>query len=81
MPDTTDALILYFADCIAATAIDYDRKSAPKHARMRHRNICQMVADHLEGKRGQPLKRDKAEVVKRLRNMANLLSKYPDPKC
>lgn len=77
--DPNERLLLYACDCIAATARDFDKKTAPKHARMRHRNICRIFADHLEGKTSLPTLRAKHEVVKRLRDMADILSKYSDP--
>ena len=78
--DQAETLLLYACDCIAATAHDFDKKSAPKHERMRHRNLCKMFADHLESKTSLPRAREKADIVKRLRDMADMLSKYPDPR-
>lgn len=78
--DANERLLIYACDCIAATAHDFDRASAPKHARMRQRNLCQIFADHLEGKSSLPTMCEKRDVINRLREMADALSRYPDPK-
>ena len=72
-----DALALYLADCIAATAHDFDKKSAPKGERMRHRRLCESAADLLSDKAPIPGgHRDLTSVVKRLNDMAQMLRRY-----
>ena len=78
---TADPLALYFADCIAATAHDFDKKSASKHERKRHLELCAKTADMLEGKLSPPFRnREPDDVVKRLRSMVLMLEKHPAPR-
>lgn len=73
------ALELYLADCIAATAHDFNKKSAPKGDRLRHRRLCETAADLISGKCCVPSSyRDAESVVRRLTEMADMLRKYED---
>lgn len=76
--DPNERLLIYACDVIAATADDFNKKTATKTARARQRRICTMFADHLEGLSSLPTQRNKADVVKRLRDMASRLSQYGD---
>lgn len=74
-----DAMSLYLADCIAATAHDFDKKSAPKGERVRHRQLCETAADVLRGKASVPRRAEKLDadtVAKRLEEMAAMLRRY-----
>lgn len=71
-----DTVVTYLADCIAATAHDFEKKSASKNERRRHRDLCVKVADIMEGKWFPGgLYRNPDDVVKRLREMAASLTK------
>lgn len=77
-------VILYLAECIAATAHDFDKRSAPKGERIRHRKLCETVADILAGKAtvAKPLRHveyDKHKTIARLCDMAALLRSYEEP--
>jgi hypothetical protein len=75
---------LYLADCIAATAHDFDKKSAPKGERVRHRKLCETAADLIRGKMTVPRANsfhkefDAEEVACRLDEMAALLRHHED---
>jgi hypothetical protein len=74
-----ERIMLYLAECIAATAHDFDKKSAPRGKRQRHRRLCLNVAGLLDGTRQAPLYRaSREEVANRLQDMAVALAKY-DP--
>lgn len=74
-----DALTIYLADCIAATAHDFDKKSASKHERRRHRELCEKVANMLDGKLGPPAHskyQTPDQVAARLRSVAVMLAQH-----
>lgn len=72
-----EQIALYFAECIAATAHDFEKKSAPKGERVRHRQLCETVADILEGK-AKPFSRPRRTeiVVDRLATSARALRRH-----
>lgn len=79
MPCVQDQLTLYLASCIAATAHDYDKKSAPKGERKRHRQLCETAADIIRGRALLPahaLQNDADSVAKNLEVMAAMLRRY-----
>lgn len=74
---TDDQVALYLADCIAATAHDFDKKSAAKGERERHRRLCETAADLILNKCSVPRPiRDAKTVAERLETMASNLRKY-----
>ena len=79
-----DQVALYLASCIAATAHDFDKKSAPKGERIRHRRLCETAADLIRGKARVPpasgihKTHDAEEVACRLDEMAAQLRQHED---
>lgn len=77
-----EQIALYLANCIAATAHDFDKKSAPKGERLRHRRLCETAADLIQGKISVPpasafhRMHDASEVAARLDEMAAALRRY-----
>lgn len=70
---------LYFASCIAGTALDFDKKSAPVGERKRHRQLCETVADIIRGTASAPgWDYDPAIVVSNLDQVAAVLRRYEE---
>ena len=60
-----EQVALWAADCEAATAYHYERKSASKSERKRHIQICESLIDALENAAERPINMNyrKPEVV------------------
>lgn len=82
--NNADQVALYLASCIAATAHDFDKKSAAKGERVRHRKLCETAADVISGRAypprasGRHSTYDQKDVVDRLLEMAAVLRRYEE---